>query len=111
MKIIADFHIHSKYSRACSQDLTPENLALWATKTGIGILGAGDCTHPKWLYELSSKLTETEHAGLYRLRDSDHPTLFLFTAEVSSIYKQGDKVRRVHNLLLGPSIEAVKKLN
>lgn len=111
MKYISDFHIHSHFSRACSKDLTPQNLAVWATKKGIQILGTGDFTHPGWLEELSDKLQETSNKGLYQFRDGAPHTLFLFTAEVSSIYKQGDKVRRVHNLLLAPSLEAVKKLN
>jgi len=66
MRIIADLQIHSKYSRACSQDLVPSNIALWAEKKGIGVIGTGDFTHPKWLGELKSSLKE-EKPGLYRL--------------------------------------------
>ena len=72
MKLIADFHIHSKYSRACSKDLTPENLAVWADKKGINILGTGDCLHPKWLAELKEKLIETK-PGLYQLKNNTSP--------------------------------------
>jgi uncharacterized protein (TIGR00375 family) len=113
MKIIADLHIHSKYARACSQLLTPENLALWARKKGIQVLGTGDFTHPKWLEELEQALVETK-PGLYSLKEGGtgkEPSLFMLTAEVSSIYKQGDKVRRVHNLIFAPDIAAAKRLN
>jgi uncharacterized protein (TIGR00375 family) len=109
MKLIADLHIHSKYSRACSKDLTPENLAVWAAKKGISILGTGDCLHPKWLAELKNQLVETK-PGLYSLKSKDNKTLFMLTVEVASIYKQGDKVRRVHNLIFAPNFEAVDRL-
>jgi uncharacterized protein (TIGR00375 family) len=109
MKIIADLQIHSKYARACSQELTPPNIALWAQKKGIGIVGSGDFTHPKWLLELKENLEEVK-PGLYKLKGSDNTSLFMLTAEVSSIYKQGDKVRRVHNMILAPNFEAVDKI-
>ncbi len=120
MRIIADFQIHSKYSRACSQDLNPKNIAHWAEKKGINVIGTGDFTHPKWLLELKENLVETK-AGLYQLSDKLPPapslekrggynTLFMLTAEVSSIYKQGDKVRRVHNMIFAPNFQAVDKI-
>jgi uncharacterized protein (TIGR00375 family) len=120
MRIIADLQIHSKYSRACSQDLVPKNIGLWADKKGIGIIGTGDFTHPKWLTELKEQLEEAR-PGLYSLRKEDAPlaareisslqgALFMITGEVSSIYKQGDKVRRVHNMILVPSFEAADKI-
>lgn len=109
MKVIADLHIHSKYARACSRDLNPENLAVWAQKKGIQILGTGDFTHPKWLEELKENLVE-EKSGLYKLKNSDTKALFMLTTELASIYKQGDKVRRVHNLVFAPNFEAVDKL-
>src|SRR5271167_351649 len=106
MRVIADLQIHSKYSRACSQDLTPKNIGHWADKKGIQVIGTGDFTHPKWLAELKSELEETK-AGLYQLRDKSAKAYFMLTSEVSSIYKQGDpsaplgtgKVRRVHNMI------------
>jgi uncharacterized protein (TIGR00375 family) len=115
MRIIADLQIHSKYSRACSQDLTPGNIGIWAGKKGIGIIGTGDLTHPQWLRELKEALVEAE-PGLYRLRDEPVQDVkrpvarFMLTGEVSSIYKQGDKVRRVHNMIFAPSFDAVNKI-
>jgi uncharacterized protein (TIGR00375 family) len=109
MRIIADLQIHSKYSRACSQELTPQNIALWADKKGIGIVATGDFTHPKWLLELKSSLEENL-PGLYELKDKSSRALFMLSGEVSSIYKFGDKVRRVHNLFLAPNFSAVDRL-
>jgi DNA helicase-2/ATP-dependent DNA helicase PcrA len=109
MKIIADLQIHSRFSRACSQDLTPGNIGIWADKKGIGIIGTGDLTHPAWNKELKNLLVEAE-PGLYQLKDGSAKVKFLLTSEVSSIYKQGDKVRRVHNLILSPNFEAADKV-
>ncbi len=118
MRVIADLQIHSKYSRACSQDLNPKNIGEWADKKGIQVIGTGDFTHPKWLAELKASLVESK-PGLYRLREEGAPlrrgapsakAYFMLTAEVSSIYKQGEKVRRVHNMLFAPNLEAVDKI-
>ncbi len=109
MRIIADLQIHSRYSRACSQDLNPGNIGLWADKKGIQVIGTGDFTHPKWLGELKENLEETK-PGLYQLKDKSSKAYFLLTSEVSSIYKQGDKVRRIHNMILAPNFEAVDRI-
>jgi uncharacterized protein (TIGR00375 family) len=109
MRIIADLQIHSKYSRACSQDLNPGNIAKWADKKGITVVGTGDFTHPKWLAELKEALVETK-LGLYQLRDKSANAYFLLSAEISSIYKQGDKVRRIHNVILAPNFAAVDRI-
>jgi len=109
MRIIADLQIHSKYSRACSQDLTPGNIGIWADKKGIGVIGTGDFTHPGWLKELKENLEETK-PGLHQLKNKSAKAYFMLTAEVSSIYKQGDKVRRIHNVILAPNFAAVDKI-
>ncbi len=112
---IADLHIHSRYSRATSRDGTPEQLELWARRKGIHIVGTGDFTHPAWREELSEKLTPAED-GLYRLKeeyrihaadtpDSIQPR-FVITGEISSIYKKFGKVRKVHSLIILPSLES-----
>lgn len=109
MKYITDFHIHSRYARACSKDLTLNNIAEWCAKKGIDIVGTGDFTHPRWFAELQENLVESE-PGLYKLKNSELSTRFLCTTELASIYKQGDKVRRVHNLIFAPSLQTVAKL-
>ena len=108
MRIIADLQIHSKYSRACSQDLTPKNIGLWADKKGIAVIGTGDFTHPKWLLELRQALEETR-PGLFQLKDKSAKAYFMLTSEISSIYKQGEKLRRQHTCVFAPSFAAVDR--
>ena len=114
MRIVADLHIHSKYSRAVSQEMTLENISLWAGKKGIQVMGTGDFTHPQWFNEIKTKLEPAEE-GLYKLVASSQPsvasTRFLLTTEISSIYSKGGKARRIHNLIFAPSIKAVEKIN
>jgi DNA helicase II / ATP-dependent DNA helicase PcrA len=111
MRRITDWHVHSRFSRACSQKLTLENNALWCEKKGVNVLGTADFTHPEWFSEIESKLIEDE-PGLYRLKDGRFPGMrYMLTTEVSQIYKKNDKTRRIHNLILAPSIETVKRTN
>jgi len=114
MRIIADLHIHSKYSRAVSQEMTLENIALWAAKKGINIMGTGDFTHPLWFEEIKTKLEPSEE-GLYRLKSQNQnfksETRFMLTVEISSIYSKGGRVRKVHNIVFAPSIETAEKIN
>ena len=117
---IADLHIHSRYSRATSRDLTPERLELGARQKGIRLLGTGDFTHPAWRKELQEKLIPAEE-GLYRLRDEDilekgveseeNRTRFVISGEISSIYKQDGRTRKVHSLILLPGLEAADRLS
>ncbi len=110
MRFIGDFHIHSKYARATSPDMVPENLDIWAAKKGIKVLGTGDFTHPVWFADLKSKLTEQE-PGLYALQGSDLGTRFVLSSEVSCIYSKKGKVRRIHLLLVVPSLQAAEHIN
>jgi len=113
MKLIADFHIHSRFSRATAHDITVENLNLWMKKKGINVLGTGDFTHPQWLKELKENLDPAE-PGLYRYKKDDdlkRITRFILSTEISCIYSQGGKTRRIHHLILAPSFEVVDKIN
>jgi len=120
LTLIADLHIHSKYSRATSKDCIPEQLDLWARRKGIELLGTGDFTHALWREELREKLLPAEE-GLYALRPEyrvhdipapDEPApRFVVTGEISSIYKKNGRVRKIHNLLLLPSLEAAEALS
>ncbi|MFA5048021.1 MAG: endonuclease Q family protein [Patescibacteria group bacterium] len=109
MQIIADLHLHSKYSRSCSQQLTLENIDQWCQYKGINLVGTADFTHPQWFKEIKNKLVEAE-PGLYKLKDADSPTRFILSTEISCIYTQGGKCRRVHICLLLPKISSVEKL-
>jgi len=110
MRFIADFHLHSKYSRATSKDMEVETLAQWAKKKGIVLLGTGDFTHPTYYAELQSKLIPAGN-GLFQLKKGDEGVRFILTTEVSNIYSQEGKGRRIHNIIFAPSFEIVGKIN
>ena len=128
MRYIVDLHIHSKFSRACSRNLTLSNLAAWARIKGIDILGTSDFTHPAWRAEIGEKLEEAEQ-GLFRLKpqyqneDGDsaytpapetknkREVRFMLSTEVSCIYKKNGKTRRLHLLVFMPTIKAVDTFN
>ena len=118
--LIADLHIHSKYSRATSRDCEPESLDLWARRKGIGLLGTGDFTHPAWREELRERLIPAGE-GLYQLKEdlrqpaavAGEPMVpkFVLTGEISSIYKKKGKTRKVHNVIILPSLEAAEAVS
>ncbi len=110
MRIIADFHIHSKYSRATSRDLSIETLSAGAKRKGINLLATGDFTHPVWITEISKDMEE-DGSGFLIPKKGSKDVKFVLSAEISSIYKKGDKVRKIHNLVLCPSISDAKKIN
>jgi uncharacterized protein (TIGR00375 family) len=110
MKLIADFHIHSKYSRGCSRQLNLENIALWCGYKGIGLVSTGDFTHPQWLKEIKSQL-QSDGRGFFVLKEGNNKVKFILGAEISCIYTQGGKCRKNHLCLLAPSLSAVEKLN
>lgn len=105
MKLIADLHIHSKYSRATSSEMDIPNISKWAKIKGIGLMGTGDFTHLKWLEHLKENLKESngcyEHDGIK----------FILTAEVSNIYTRNDRTRKVHNIIFAPNFKTVEKIN
>jgi len=122
MRFIADLHVHSKFSRATAKNLDLENLYLWAQYKGIHVVGTGDFVHPKWFKELEEKLEPAEK-GLFKLKEEFAKPIdaqvsksckgqvrFLLTVEISNIYKRHDKVRKVHNLIYAPSLNAAQKI-
>lgn len=119
MRFYADIHVHSRFSRATSRDCDLENLAFWAGKKGISVIGTGDFTHPAWFKEIKSKLAPAE-PGLFKLKKSIEkevmarldpscrsPVRFMLTSEISTIYKDGNKTRKVHHVLAAPTKRAV----
>ncbi|MDP2910349.1 MAG: endonuclease Q family protein [bacterium] len=110
MMFVADFHIHSKYSRATSRDMDLEALNKWAKIKGIRVLGTGDFTHPEWLKNLKEKLEPAE-PGLYKLQNQESDVRFILTAEISCIYSKNNKVRKVHIIVFSPSFEICEKIN
>lgn len=108
--IVVDFHIHSRFSRATSKSLNLELLDKTAQIKGVQVLGTGDFTHPLWFKELEENLEQAE-PGLYKLKKSKTGTRFVLSCEVSSIYSKGGKVRKVHTLLIVPSMKIAREIN
>ena len=122
MKLVADLHLHSHYSRATSKNLTLEHLWKWAQIKGVQVVATGDIAHPGWLAELRDKLEPAE-AGLFRLKPEHTAALadqvpaacrgtvrFLIGGEISNIYKKYDRTRKVHNIVFAPSFDATARL-
>ncbi|MDP8215871.1 MAG: endonuclease Q family protein [Candidatus Kaelpia imicola] len=104
--IIADIHIHSKYSRAASKNMDLDNLSEFAKIKGVDLLGSGDFTHFLWLQELKTKLKEAGY-GVYKYKGIN----YILTVEVSNIYSYKGRVRKIHNLIIAPDFTAVDKIN
>lgn len=124
MRFVADLHIHSKYSRACSRDCDLEHLTWWARRKGISLVGTGDFTHPAWYDHLTESLVEAG-PGLFRLReDLDReidrtlppslaaaPVRFMLSVEISTIYKRDGRTRKVHHLVYMPDLDSAARFN
>lgn len=109
MYYYTDLHIHSKYSRATSKSLNLEELAIWAKKKGLNVIGTGDFTHPAWFEEIKEKLVETDD-GTFRLKPEIEKQInanvkFILTVEISTIYKKWDKTRKVHHVVFVPDLK------
>jgi len=106
MEFIADFHIHSKYSRATSRDMDIKHLVEWAKLKGITLMGTGDFTHHLWLEELKHHLEDLGN-GLFKYQE----VYFILTTEISSIYSKKGKTYRIHNMVFSPSLKTTDKIN
>ena len=111
MRRILDLHLHSRYSRACSPRLTLANIAAAADRKGVNIVASGDFTHPAWFKSIQTELEEVGSGGLYRLKAGGHQSLFILSTEVSLVYKDNGKARRLHLVVHAPDLEAVAALN
>ncbi|HVT01519.1 MAG TPA: endonuclease Q family protein [Patescibacteria group bacterium] len=124
MELVLDLHLHSRFSRAVSQQMNLNNMYLWGRKKGINILSVADFTHPVWFREASNLLEEV-NPGIYKLRDtkqvlnelgplSQKPFLgpyFMLSTEVSAIYTENGIPHRIHNLIFSPNLETAAKVN
>jgi DNA helicase-2/ATP-dependent DNA helicase PcrA len=123
-ELIVDLHVHTHYSRATSKNADLSGLYYWGKLKGINIIGTGDFTHPEWFAELRETMEPAE-PGLFRLKPDlaaeidktlpetvrDNIIRFVPTVEIATIYSKGDKVRKLHQLLVMPSFEAVSEMN
>lgn len=107
MRVVSDFHIHSRFARACSKQINLSNLEKHARLKGLGVLGTGDFQHPKWQQELRQELTEIPGTGVYQTK-TGYP--FIYQTEISLVYTDLGKGRRVHHLVLSPSREVADQI-
>lgn len=108
MRKICDFHIHSKYSMAVSKFMEIPNIAKWADIKGINLIGTGDFTHPRWFEQIKNELTE-DGSGFLTYKNSN--AKFVLSSEISSIYKQGEKTRKLHTVVLVPDLKSAEQIN
>jgi len=106
MKIIADLHLHGRYSQATSKNLSIKNLETYSAYKGTNLLGTGDFTHPKWIEEIKNELTEDE-TGILKTKSGFN---FVLSTEISLIYSQAGKGHRIHNIVLAPNLDVVRQI-
>jgi len=112
MKIIADLHIHSRFSRATSERMNIVEIARFANVKGLNLVGTGDFTHPKWLMELRQTLGQDADSGLYSIAsDPSSKMRFILTTEVCTIFNANGESKKVHHVILAPNLEAVAQIN
>lgn len=121
---VVDLHVHSRFSRATSKNCDFEGLYRWGKIKGIHVIGTGDFTHPEWFEHMRGQIEPAE-PGLFRLRADlaaeidaslpssvrDNPIRFVPSVEIATIYKKGELVRKLHQLVIMPSFNAVSELN
>jgi uncharacterized protein (TIGR00375 family) len=112
LRVIADLHIHSRYSRATSQRMSINEIARFAKIKGLNLVGTGDFTHPKWLKEIQETLVPEQGTDLYRVASkADSPVRFMLTTEVCTIFNFENAVKKVHHVILTPSVETAVQIN
>jgi uncharacterized protein (TIGR00375 family) len=112
LRVIADFHIHSRYSRATSERMRVEEINRFAKIKGLGIVGTGDFTHPKWLKELGETLVPDPGTSLYKLASDGNSTVrFMVTTEVSTVFAAKGEIKKVHHVILTPSLETAAQID
>src|SRR3990170_6061083 len=112
MKVIADFHIHSRYSRATSEKMSIQETTRFAKMKGLNLLGTGDFTHPKWLEELKKDLIEIQDSNLYKsAKNPESPIYYMITGEVATIFPFEGSVKKIHHVILTPSMETAEQIN
>ncbi|MFH0837120.1 MAG: hypothetical protein V1870_03245 [Candidatus Aenigmatarchaeota archaeon] len=99
-----DLHLHSKYSRATSKNSDLDGLSIHGKSKGLTVLGTGDFQHPHWFKELKQKLVWKN--GIYEYNGMK----FIPSTEISLVYTQDGKGRRVHHVILAPDLEIAEQI-
>lgn len=108
--VFTDLHIHSRYSRATSENMQIPSIVYYAKLKGLNVLGTGDFTHPQWIKDLRSNLTQIGDTGLY-VSEREKDICFIATAEVCTIFQFQGKTRKIHHLILSPSLEVAEQIS
>jgi len=111
LRIIADLHIHSRFSRATSMSMNIQEISTYAQLKGLGLVGTGDFTHPDWNREMKRELEEVEDSGIFRPRNSRSKVRFVISGEVCTVFVSSGKSRRIHHVLMAPNFEVADQIN
>ncbi len=111
MRVIADLHIHGRFSRATSEQMNLTEIARYSKIKGLNLVGTGDFTHPEWLKEIRENLTPEHDTELFKLAKCDSPVRFMLTTEVCTIFNCKGESKKVHHVILTPSLETVIQIN
>ena len=112
LKVIADLHLHSRYSRATSESMCIREIARYAKVKGLNLVGTGDFTHPKWLQELNEALVKVADSGFYEVvKDKVSPLRFAVTTEVCTMWTVQGQIKKVHHVIVTPSLETAVQVN
>ena len=111
MRVIADLHIHGRYSRATSEQMSIPEIARFAKIKGLNLVGTGDFTHPEWLKEIKETLMPEQETGLFKLAKMDSPVRFMLQTEVCTIFDYKGESKKVHHVILTPSLETADQIN
>ena len=112
MRVIADFHIHSRFSRATSEKMNIQEITRFARIKGLNLVGTGDFTHPRWLEELKRELVEASNSSLYRpTKDPESKVYYMITGEIATIFTFEGEIKKIHHVILTPSFETAAQIN
>jgi uncharacterized protein (TIGR00375 family) len=112
LRVTADLHIHGRYSRATSEQMCIPEIARYSKIKGLNLVGTGDFTHPQWLKEINETLTPEADTGLFKLtKNVDSPVRFMLTTEVCTIFDYKGDSKKVHHVILTPSMETAIQIN
>jgi len=112
LRVVADLHIHSRFSRATSQKMTITEITRFAKIKGLKLVGTGDFTHPKWFNELNQELAEVSGTNLYgSKKHPESPVRYIITVEVCTIFDVDGKAKKIHHVILTPNLETAMQIN
>ncbi|MCW4045339.1 MAG: endonuclease Q family protein [Candidatus Bathyarchaeota archaeon] len=112
IRVFADLHIHGRYSRATSQQMSLREIARYAKIKGLNLVGTGDFTHPKWLEEIRESVMAEQDSGVYKVAGSPElPVHFMLTTEVCTIFDAANEAKKVHHVILTPSFDVAVQIN